>query len=149
MLGENENGQLGYGHTDPVATTLDSVSILDQGPVTLGASAVAVYTGGSVSCALLDEGSIKCWGQAAGGATGYGKTENLGDDEVPGSYGVVPVGLKVKKIAKGKQAASALITEQDTLRCWGNNNYGQLGYGHTEPIGDDETPAEVGDVEVI
>ena len=26
------------------------------------------------------------------------------------------------------------------MRCWGNNQYGQLGYGHTNPIGDNQTP---------
>jgi hypothetical protein len=33
------------------------------------------------------------------------------------------------------------------IRCWGRNDYGQLGYGHTDTIGDDETPASAGDVE--
>jgi alpha-tubulin suppressor-like RCC1 family protein len=34
------------------------------------------------------------------------------------------------------------------VRCWGWNAYGELGYGHTNNVGDDETPASVGDVDI-
>ncbi len=35
----------------------------------------------------------------------------------------------------------ALLTD-DSLYCWGNNSYGQLGLGDVEPIGDNETPRD-------
>ena len=35
------------------------------------------------------------------------------------------------------------------VRCWGWNNHGQPGYGNTNSIGDDETPATAGDVVVF
>ena len=38
------------------------------------------------------------------------------------------------------------LLEDNELLCWGLNNYGQLGYGHTQNIGDDETPREAGRV---
>jgi hypothetical protein len=34
------------------------------------------------------------------------------------------------------------------VRCWGSNVGGNLGYGSTESIGDDEAPATAGDVDV-
>ena len=34
------------------------------------------------------------------------------------------------------------------MRCWGYAAEGRLGYGNLENIGDDETPASVGDVPV-
>src|SRR5690606_27941376 len=38
--------------------------------------------------------------------------------------------------------------ENGKVRCWGNNQYGQLGYGNTEKIGDDEPPKQVEPVEL-
>ena len=43
------------------------------------------------------------------------------------------------------QNTCALI-EGGRVRCWGINNQGQLGYGNTDNVGDNETPASVGDV---
>ena len=34
------------------------------------------------------------------------------------------------------------------VRCWGYNNFGQLGYGNENDIGDNEDPADAGDVNV-
>jgi hypothetical protein len=34
-----------------------------------------------------------------------------------------------------------------SVRCWGRGTTGALGYGNLANIGDDETPAEAGDVE--
>ena len=39
-------------------------------------------------------------------------------------------------------------TKLGRLRCWGDNTKGQLGYGHTDDIGDDEYPYEAGDISV-
>ena len=117
--GENERGQLGYGHLEPVATTPESISILEQGPVDIGANPISIYTSEFVSCILTDDGNVKCWGWGSNGATGYGTGENLGDDEKPSSYGFVPVGLKVRKLAEGDGAGFCVITVENTLRCLG------------------------------
>jgi alpha-tubulin suppressor-like RCC1 family protein len=36
--------------------------------------------------------------------------------------------------------------ENGEVRCWGPNTWGQLGYGHTNTIGDDELPSSVAPV---
>ena len=43
---------------------------------------------------------------------------------------------------------TCVVTETHTLRCWGSNQYGQLGYGKAGNLGNqpDTTPAQVGDV---
>ena len=76
---------------------------------------------------------------------GYGHTNNIGDDETPASAGDVNVGGVVVGLGLGRYHTCALL-DGGSVRCWGHNNYGQLGYGHTTPIGDDEPPASAGDV---
>ena len=40
------------------------------------------------------------------------------------------------------------LLDTGALRCWGDNSYGQTGRGVAEVIGDNETPASAGDVNV-
>ena len=62
----------------------------------------------------------------------------------PATAGDVDVGEIVTGLAAG-QATCALL-DTGNLRCWGSNDFGQLGYGNTTFIGDNETPASAGDV---
>jgi hypothetical protein len=57
------------------------------------------------------------------------------------------VRLVGRKESGGSQTCTILAT--GALRCWGDNNRGQLGYGHTQNIGDNETPAATGNVPVF
>lgn len=41
---------------------------------------------------------------------------------------------------------TCIINDEARVRVWGNNSAAQLGYGNTENIGDNETPASAGDV---
>lgn len=97
------------------------------------------------SCALLDDGTLRCWGVSQAGKLGYGNEDTIGDDELPASAGAVPVGGSVVELSLGAHHSCARL-EGASIRCWGNNNVGQLGYGVSELIGDDETPASAGDV---
>ena len=38
------------------------------------------------------------------------------------------------------------LLDSGQVRCWGNGGEGRLGYGNLVTVGDDETPAMVGDV---
>src|SRR5690606_38386502 len=97
------------------------------------------------TCALLSSGAVRCWGSSTFGQLGYGNTNTIGDNELPSSVGPVSVGGTVEKIVAGGFHTCALLTTGD-LRCWGANESGQLGYGHTNPIGDNELPSSVGPV---
>ena len=61
-------------------------------------------------------------------------------DTIPGRTGL-------KRIVAG-QAHSCVITGQDRVHCWGDNRFGQLGYGNTVNVGDSTTrlPYTAGDV---
>jgi alpha-tubulin suppressor-like RCC1 family protein len=135
---------LGYGNTETIG---DDETPAAAGDVDLGGKAVQIVAGFAHSCALLDSGKVRCWGIANKGALGYGNTEDIGDDETPADAGDVDVGGSVTRIAAGQFATCALLTA-GAVRCWGENEDGQLGYGHLMRIGDDETPAEAGDIDV-
>ena len=104
------------------------------------AVATQLSSGRLHSCAVVGSGSVRCWGRGAEGQLGYGNTEVVGDDELPASVGFVDVGEEVTQVAAG-QAHTCALLRSGTVRCWGDASLGQLGYGGTESIGDDETPA--------
>ncbi len=142
---------LGYGNTESIG---DDEVPASAGPVDLGVgrTATAISAGGSLnghSCALLDNGTVRCWGSAFSGELGYGNTDWIGDDEVPGSVGPVDLGAgrTATAIAAGGDHSCALL-DNGTVRCWGRGDSGQLGYGNTDWIGDNETPGSVGPVDL-
>jgi hypothetical protein len=78
------------------------------GPVDLGAgrTAVGISAGGSHTCALLDNGTIRCWGDGAYGKLGYGNTDTIGDNETPGGYGPVSLGGSISTRGEAKLSLS-------------------------------------------
>lgn len=137
-------GQLGYGATTPIG---DDETPKSAGTVAVGADVVSVSLGVSHTCAILVGGGLRCWGIGGAGRLGYGNVENLGDDETPASVAIVDVGGKVTQVATGNNHTCALL-DTGAVRCWGQNGTAQLGYGHTNNIGDDETPASAGDIDL-
>jgi cysteine-rich repeat protein len=106
-----------------------------------------VVAGAAHTCALLETGTVRCWGHSTHGALGYGNTSSIGDDEAPATAGDVDVGSAVVQLAASMEHTCALL-ETGAVRCWGYGLYGQLGYGNTSNIGDDEAPVTAGDVDV-
>lgn len=111
----------------------------------VGGKAIALAAGSFHTCALLEGGTVRCWGRSESGELGYGNRVDMGDDETPAAAGDVPVGGKVIQIAAGGFHTCALL-ESGALRCWGEGRDGALGYGNTASVGDKVTPAEAGDV---
>lgn len=114
----------GYGDT---STRLDPSSTppLDLGN---GRTAQAISSGFSHSCALLDDGSIKCWGANSYGKLGYGDTTDR--SAVPTTSINLGTGRTGVKIASGEHFNCALL-DNGTVKCWGSNSVGQLGTGDT------------------
>ena len=145
--GENQYGQLGLGDTndrgDGPGELGNSLPAVDLGS---GRSATAVAAGGNHTCALLDDGSVKCWGLGGFGRLGLGDTANRGDG--PGEMGdsLPAVGLgsgrSATAISVGSYHSCALL-DNGSVKCWGANGYGRLGLGDTADRGDG--PGEMGD----
>lgn len=142
--GWGRNGRLGYGSTNDIG---DDEIPARAGDVPLGSASKDVCAGDSHSCAVLENGAVRCWGEGRNGRLGYGSTNDIGDDETPATAGDVVVGGRATRVFCGGQHTCALM-ETGALRCWGSNFAGQLGYGHMDDIGDDEAPATAGDMPV-
>jgi alpha-tubulin suppressor-like RCC1 family protein len=139
-------GRLGYGNTEDIGDDETPASV---GPVNLGAgrTAVSIAAGEAHNCAILDNGTVKCWGWAGYGGLGYGNKNDIGDNETPASVGPVDIGAGRTAVAiTAGTAHSCALLDNGAVRCWGFNVYGQLGTGNTENVGDDETPGSVSPV---
>ena len=134
-------GRLGSGNN---ASILDAAS---AGDVNVGGPVTQITAGKSHTCALLDTGAVRCWGYGAGGRIGYGNANDIGDNEAPAAAGDLNVGGLVTEITAGQDHTCALL-DTGAVRCWGLGANGRLGYGNTNDIGDNETPASAGDVDV-
>ncbi len=54
----------------------DNLPVLDLGS---GRTARGIIAGDNQTCAILDNASIKCWGENTSGQLGIGDTNNRGD----------------------------------------------------------------------
>ncbi|MCB1316471.1 MAG: hypothetical protein KDK27_10985, partial [Leptospiraceae bacterium] len=138
-IGHNALGT--FNGTGESSTDLLYLALLLSAPSSdsSGTNNTQIAGGREHSCYLSAAGTVRCWGLADRGQLGYGNTNNIGDDESPASAGDVNVGGTVTQIAAGAYHTCALLNT-GSVRCWGENTLGQLGYGNTNNIGDDETP---------
>jgi hypothetical protein len=108
--------------------------------------AKAITAGTLHTCAILDNNTVKCWGLNGDGGLGYGDTNHRGDEpnEMGDNLPAVDLGTgrNAKAIAAGGGHTCALL-DNNTVKCWGRSNAGQLGYGDTNDRGD--AAGEMGD----
>ncbi len=142
--GSGARGKLGYGNTTSIG---DNEHPSVAGDVPLGGNATSICAGESHTCVIMTGGAVRCWGHGTSGQLGYGNTNDIGDNETPASVGDVPLGASASHITCG-YSHTCVQTTLGQFRCWGNNAQGRLGYGHTDTIGDDETPASAGDIPI-
>jgi alpha-tubulin suppressor-like RCC1 family protein len=147
------------GLPDEQGITSDGYRPFQLDAVDIGEPALGLAMGYDHVCVLLMGGRVRCWGPGKYGVLGYGRTESIGDDETPASAGDVDVGGHVVKIAAGG-TQTCVVLDTGNVRCWGGDDHyagagdhfpgseGQLGYGNIKVVGDDETPASLGDVDV-
>jgi cysteine-rich repeat protein len=145
--GAGTSGQLGQGS----ATTWgDNVGEVPSSlrPIQIGGPAVALAVGYVHSCVILEGGSLRCWGSSESGQLGHGDEEFVGLSNLPLDRPVVALPQPVVFVAAGG-AHTCVVFEDQQVSCWGSNQYGQLGYGHTDTIGDDEPPMIAGYVKLL
>jgi alpha-tubulin suppressor-like RCC1 family protein len=132
-------GELGTGDSlnrgDTSATLPSTIPSFDFG----GPALQGLWAGAGHVCAALADKSLRCWGNDDSGQLGYGDTVARGADAAttPSKLPAVslPAGLAVRTMALGN-VHSCAIFDDGSLRCWGQNAAGELGYGDTAPRGD-------------
>jgi alpha-tubulin suppressor-like RCC1 family protein len=108
---------------------------VSPGPVTAAAppTVTAVSAGGDHTCAVMADGTVRCWGYNAYGQLGDGSTDRR----------LTPVSVAgistATSITVGEYHSCALLTG-GSIRCWGGNATGALGDGTTA---DSLTPVAV------
>src|SRR3569832_2245523 len=129
--GWNGLGQLGLGDTSMRGSATNQMGdLLASVDLGVGRVAVDVAAGGFHSCALLDNGQLKCWGDNSAGQLGLGDTVNRGDqsDQMGDALPSVDLGTgrRAQHIALGFAHTCALL-DNGQVKCWGDNDSGQLG----------------------
>ena len=128
--GRNDNGQLGLGYTSGREETPQYVDLGSGRTISflaIGDSGAEGWTDNAHSCAVLDNGELVCWGANDDGQLGLGNTSTSGVWE-PTTVNVGS-GLTTISVATGNSATCALLSDQ-SVKCWGKNNDGQLGLGN-------------------
>ncbi len=134
--GRGAEGQLGHGEPTGLGMGAPSAGSVE---VQLNDIATEITAGAAHVCARLVDGSVRCWGHNDVGQLGLGHDDDIGDDEMADAAEAVSLGGSVEQIAAGSNHTCARL-EDGAVRCWGRNDHGQLGYGHIDDIGDDESP---------
>ena len=127
--GANGYGQLGYGDTTDRSAP-EATAVVNLGA---GRTAKAVAAGRQHTCAILDDGTLKCWGYNNWGQLGYGDKTSRNAPDATEVVNLGP-GRTAKAVAAGDSFTCAIL-DDDTIKCWGQNGGGRLGYGDTDARG--------------
>jgi len=139
--GYGNYGQLGYGDMNNRGDEANEmVNYLPFVQLGSGRTVVQIMTARQSSCVLLDNLSMKCWGRALDGYIGQGNLIDLGDapnemsDYLPPIN--LPSGVVLSTIIPSGFYTNGIISSTGSLFTWGLNNFGGLGLGHANNIGD-------------
>ena len=138
--GDNTHGQLGTGNTSFLGDAADEVgdglALVDL-PADTTVTSMAL--GWDHTCVLYSTGDVGCWGNNADGQLGIGSTTTVGDGAGEMGSNLVnislPSGVNATSITAGDGFTCAVFSDE-SIRCWGRNDVGQLGQGNTATYGD-------------
>lgn len=136
--GSNASGQLGYGTPDDIGDDEPADSL---GPVPLGGAAIDIASGTQHTCAVLEGGTVRCWGEGDSGRLGYGDTTDIGDRTTPAEVGDVALEGEAVSVHAGRSFTCAVMAT-GSVYCWGNDNY--LGLPEVDDNTVPSDPAQIG-----
>jgi alpha-tubulin suppressor-like RCC1 family protein len=124
--GDNTYGQLGLG-TVPTAAPFGSPTPVSVPGLT---NVAAVAAGAYFTCALMNDGSVQCWGANEAGQLGNGSVSPASSSAVATPAAVAGLSGAVAIRAGGSSACAA---SGGNVHCWGSNAAGQLGSSAGSP----------------
>lgn len=116
--GNNQFGTLGTGDLggmEPAPVDVENLVDVQQ-----------LSPGSDATCALLPQGKVQCWGYGLYGQLGNEATQNQ-----PSPVDVIGLDGPVSRLFAGGGHFCALFSEDRSAKCWGRNNYRQIGGGST------------------
>ena len=119
--GKNEDGQLGDGQSCGVLLCTKPVEV-DGLPGVVATLAA----GGEHSCVVTSEVGLKCWGRNNEGQLGDGTNVDRTTPVI-----VVGLSINVDDMALGGRHTCVVSAPLGGVKCWGKNDFGQLGDGTT------------------
>jgi alpha-tubulin suppressor-like RCC1 family protein len=122
--GDNEYGELGNG------TTTDSPVPMEV--TGLQSDVIAIDAGTHHTCAVKTSGEAYCWGQMGSASQVF----DLGSlpakiTDQQKHYSILAMAVGYHHTCVGIQTSISTFNYPAALKCWGNNQYGQLGDGTT------------------
>jgi len=146
--GRGDSGQLGYEASNALGDAAGEMGqSLPAVALGTGRTAVSISAGDYHTCAVLDNGSLKCWGSASYGQLGSGGTAYVGDGANEMGDKLSPVSLGTSRsavqVSAAKNTTCVLLDDYRSVKCFGDGTVGTLGYGNTTSLGDG--PNEMGD----
>lgn len=127
--GNNNYGQLGVGDTVNYGTSAEDIERLSW--TRLAQQTIALGAGESHTCAVNQDGNVSCWGNNAYGQLGIGSSvasKGKALSELAPSYVSLGTGRTALSVAVGSNFTCTIL-DNGKVKCWGNNDYGQLGLG--------------------
>ena len=145
--GYGGDGRLGQGNPNSIGDASNEMGD-NLVPIAMGTgrTATAVTVGNGRSCALLDNGTVKCWGSGLFGRLGQGNTNSIGNAPNQMGDNLAPIALGTGRTATAVtvgNAQSCALLDNGTVKCWGGGASGQLGQGNPNSIGN--APNQMGD----
>jgi alpha-tubulin suppressor-like RCC1 family protein len=119
--GRDSVGQVGDG-----TPSVDAIRTPARVTLPAGRYATEVVASGGFTCALLDNGTVSCWGIDNAGQLGNGDGTDL-PQLSPGTPLTMPEGFATAITAGNSHVCAILSTTR--LTCWGSDSDGQLGNG--------------------
>jgi len=127
--GQNGNGLTGYKNKQLVPTQVSGL--------TSGVTAIA--PGAMHTCAIVPGGAVKCWGSSYFGQIGTGSVETIADfapTQVSGLTGGVTA-------ISARWDHTCAIVSGGAVKCWGDNEFGQIGDGSSGSGNKKPVPTQV------